>query len=140
MELDAAARELIGSGTDATLVTINPDGSPQVTVVWVALESTPDGDELVSAHLAEYQKTRNIRRDPRVAVTILSTKHPLQQTPYLAITGTARVEEGGAPELLKKLATTMLGSDEHFPPPNSPAGLLTRIRIDKVGGYGPWAA
>ena len=53
------ARELIGSGTDATLVTLNADGSPQVTVVWVALESTPDGDELVSAHLAEYQKVRN---------------------------------------------------------------------------------
>lgn len=140
MKLDDAARELIGGGTDATLVTLNPDGSPQITVVWVALESTPYGDELVSAHLAEYQKTRNIRRDPRVAVTILSTKHPKQQTPYLAINGTARVVEGGAPELLKKLAKAMLGSDEHFPPPDSPQGLLTRIRIDKVGGLGPWAS
>jgi PPOX class probable F420-dependent enzyme len=140
MKLDDAARELIGEGADATLVTINPDGSPQATVVWVALESTPDGDELVSAHLAEYQKTRNVRRDPRVALTILSTKHPLQQTPYLTITGTARITEGGAPELLKNLANTMLGSDEHFPPPGAPAGLLTRIRIDKVGGHGPWAS
>ena len=139
-KLNDAARELIGEGTDATLVTINPDGSPQVTVVWVALESTPDGDELVSAHLSEYQKTRNIRRDPRVGVTILSTKHPLQQTPYLAITGTARIEEGGAPALLKKLAKTMLGSDEHFPPPNAPEGLLTRIKIEKVGGFGPGAS
>jgi PPOX class probable F420-dependent enzyme len=140
MKLDDAARDLIGDGTDATLVTLNPDGSPQITVVWMALESTPDGDELVCAHLAEYQKTRNLRRDPRVAVTILSTKHALQLTPYLAITGTARIEEGGAPELLKKLAKTMLGSDEHFPPPNSPPGLLTRIRIEKVGGTGPWAS
>ena len=65
MKLNDAARELIGSGTDATLVTLNPDGSPQVTVVWMALESTPDGDELVAAHLTEYQKTRNIRRHPR---------------------------------------------------------------------------
>ena len=140
MKLNDAARELIGEGTDATLVTINPDGSPQATVVWVALESTPDGDEIVSAHLAEYQKTRNVRRDPRVALTILSTKHPLEQTPYLVITGTARIEEGGAPQLLKKLAKTMLGSDEHFPPPNSPPGLLTRVRIEKVGGFGPWAS
>jgi hypothetical protein len=106
----------------------------------MALESTPDGDELVSAHLTEYQKTRNIRRDPRVAVTILSTKHSGQQTPYLAITGTARIAEGGAPALLKKLAKTMLGSDEHFPPPNAPEGLLTRVRIEKVGGMGPWAS
>jgi PPOX class probable F420-dependent enzyme len=140
MKLDDAARDLIGSGTDATLVTINPDGSPQVSVVWVAIESTPGGDELVSAHLAEYQKTRNVRRDPRVAVTILAPTKPGQQTPYLSITGTARIVEGGAPELLKKLAKAMLGSDEHFPPRNSPPGLLTRIRIDKVGGHGPWAS
>ena len=72
MKLNDAARDLIGDGTDATLVTLNADGSPQVTVVWMALESTPDGDELVSAHLTQYQKTRNIRRDPRVAVTILA--------------------------------------------------------------------
>ena len=137
MKLNDAARELIGEGTDATLVTLNPDGSPQATVVWMALESTSDGDELVAAHLSEYQKTRNIRRDPRVVVTILSTKHPGQQTPYLAINGTARIEEGGAPELLKKLAKVMLGSDEHFPPPNAPEGLLTRVRIEKVGGLGP---
>ena len=110
MKLNDAARELIGDGTDATLVTLNADGSPQVTVVWMALESTPDGDELVSAHLTEYQKTRNIRRDPRVAVTILATRQAGQQTPYLAITGTARIEEGGAPALLKKLAKVMLGS------------------------------
>jgi PPOX class probable F420-dependent enzyme len=140
MKLNDAARELIGSGTDATLVTLNPDGSPQVTVVWMALESSPDGDELVAAHLAEYQKTRNIRRDPRVAVTVLAARKPGQQTPYLAITGTARIAEGGAPELLKKLAKTMLGSDEHFPPANAPAGLLTRVRVEKVGGLGPWTS
>ena len=140
MKLDDSARALIGAGADATLVTINPDGSPQVTVVWVALQSTPDGDELVSAHLAEYQKTRNIRRDPRVAVTIVAQRSAGTQTPYLAITGTARIVEGGAPELLKELAEAMLGSSEHFPPPNAPAGLLTRIRIEKVGGQGPWAS
>src|SRR6201991_4677644 len=140
MQLNDPDREPIGHGTVATLATLNPDCSPQVTVAWVALESTPDDDELVSAHLTEYQKTRNIRRDPRVAVTILSTAHPGQQTPYLAITGTARIEEGGAPALLKKLAKVMLGSDEHFPPANAPEGLLTRVRIEKVGGMGPWAS
>jgi PPOX class probable F420-dependent enzyme len=140
MKLDDAARELIGSGTDATLVTLNPDGSPQVTVVWVALESTPDGDELVTAHLAEHKKVRNVRRDPRVAVTILATDSKGQQTPFLAISGTARIVEGGAPELLKELGKTMLGPDANFPPPNSPPGFLTRIRIDKVGGLGPWAS
>ena len=136
MRLEDSARAFIGAGADATLVTLNADGSPQVSLVWVALQSTPDGDELVSAHLAEYQKTRNIRRDPRVVLTIVSKDHPGQQTPYLTITGTARIVEGGAPELLTELAEVMLGSSEHFPPPNSPPGLLTRIHVDKVGGYG----
>ncbi len=140
MKLDDSARALIGSGADATLVTINPDGSPQVSVVWVALQSTPDGDELVSAHLSEYKKTRNIRRDGRVAVTIHGPTASGQQTPYLSITGTARIVEGGAPELLTELAEAILGSSEHFPPANAPAGLLTRIKVDKVGGVGPWAS
>lgn len=137
MKLDDGTRKFLGDGADATLVTINPDGSPHVSVVWVALQSTPDGDELVSAHLREYRKTRNIRRDPRVALTILSQEpHPRQPTPYLSVTGSARIVEGGAPELLTELAETMLGSSEHFPPPNSPSGLLTRIRIENVGGAG----
>jgi PPOX class probable F420-dependent enzyme len=140
MKLDDSARALIGNGADATLVTINPDGSPQVSLVWVALQSTPEGDELISAHLAEYRKTRNVRRDPRAAVTIVAPAVPGQQTQYLSVTGTARIVEGGAPELLTELAETMLGSSEHFPPPNSPSGLLTRIRIEKVGGLGPWAS
>ena len=90
MKLNDAARELIGEGTDATLVTINPDGSPQVTVVWVALESTPDGDELVSAHLAEYQKTRNIRRDPRVSLFFSDpTGSGLDQAPTVLVQGHA---------------------------------------------------
>ncbi|ALR12196.1 oxidoreductase [Mycobacteroides saopaulense] len=139
MELNDAARALIGAGADATLVTINPDGSPQVSVVWVALQSTPEGDELVAAHLSgNYKKLRNIRRDSHVAVTILAPSQPGQQREYLAVTGSARVVEGGAPELLSQLAVALLGSDEHFPPPNSPDGYLTRIRIESVGGHGPW--
>jgi PPOX class probable F420-dependent enzyme len=139
VKLNDAARELIGPGADATLVTLNPDGSPQVTVVWVALESTPDGDELVTAHLSEHKKVRNARRDGRVALTILSPDRGEMMTPYLSITGTARIVEGGAPELLAKLAKTMAPGVK-FPPDNAPPGFLTRIRIDKVGGVGPWAS
>lgn len=138
MKLVDSARALIGDGADATLVTINPDGSPQVSLVWVALQSTPSGDELVSAHLSEYQKTRNVRRDPRVALTIVAPAEPGQQRKYLSIQGTARIVEGGAPELLKELAIALLGSDEHFPPADAPDGFLTRIRIESVGGQGPW--
>lgn len=139
MKLNEAARALIGAGADATLVTVNPDGSPQVSVVWVALQSTPDGDELVAAHLSgSYKKLRNIRRDPHVAVTILAPSQPGQQREYLSVTGSARVVEGGGLEVLKQLAVAMLGSDEYFPPPDSPDGYLTRVRIESIGGHGPW--
>jgi PPOX class probable F420-dependent enzyme len=141
MKLNDAARDLIGTGADATLVTLNPDGSPQVSVVWVALQSTPDGDELVSAHLAEHKKVRNIRRDPRVAVTIVSVGASGQgMRPYLSIDGTARIVEGGAPELLKELNPILGDPNMKFPPDNAPPGFLTRVRIDKVGGIGPWAS
>ncbi|UJL27047.1 PPOX class F420-dependent oxidoreductase [Mycolicibacterium vanbaalenii] len=140
MRLNDGARDLIGNGADATLVTLNPDGSPQVSLVWVALQSTADGDELVSAHLADYKKLRNVRRDPRVAVTIVSTGGVTGvMRPYLSITGTARVVEGGAPELLADLARTLAAPGTPFPPADAPPGFLTRIRIDKVGGVGPWA-
>ncbi|WP_304113693.1 PPOX class F420-dependent oxidoreductase [Mycolicibacterium bacteremicum] len=141
MELNAAARELIGAGADATLVTVNADGSPQASVVWVAWESTPDGDELVAAHLSDkYQKVRNVRRDPRVIATILAPAKAGQQREYLSVTGTARIVEGGGLEVLKGLAVAMLGSDEHFPPADAPDGYLTRIRIESLGGHGPWVA
>lgn len=138
--LSDSARQLIGSDP-ATLVTINRDGSPQVSLVWVTVRSTADGgDELVTAHLQEHQKIRNIRRDPRVAVTIASTDRSGPQTPYLSIRGTARVEEGGAREILDEIATTIFGPGTGFPPPDAPAGYLTHITIEKVGGVGSWAA
>jgi PPOX class probable F420-dependent enzyme len=141
MKLNDAARGLIGKGADATLVTINPDGSPQVSLVWVALQSTPEGDELVTAHLAAHKKVRNVRNDPRVAVTIASVDGAGKgMRPYLSVTGTARIVEGGAPELLEQLNPILGDPDSKFPPDGAPPGFLTRIRIDKVGGIGPWAA
>lgn len=142
MKVDDSVREFLGDGVDATLVTLNPDGSPQVSLIWMALQSTPDGDELVSAHLSDnYRKLRNIRRDPRVVVSILGTRSPAEpMTPYLVVTGTARIVAGGAPELLDELtaarAPEFVGK---FPPPGAPPGVLTRVRIEKIGGVGPWA-
>ena len=51
------------------LSTTNPDGSPQVTVIWIGL----DGDDLVSTHMRDNVKLRNIRRDPRVAALLRRT-------------------------------------------------------------------
>ncbi len=135
--LPDTARAVLESAGLAHLVTLNPDGSPQVTVVWVGL----DGDEIVAAHLPEHRKIRNIRNDSRVALSIeTSNRNDIGLTEYLVVYGTARVTEGGAPELLQELAHTYLGPNVKFPPmDNPPPGYITHITVDRVAGVGPWA-
>ena len=132
------ARELIESGALAHLVTINSDGSPQVSCVWMGL----DGDELVAGHLPEHKKVRNIRRDSRVVVSFEGTRiHPPGLKEYLVVHGRAYVTEGGAPELLQRLAHVYLGPDVKFPPmPDPPPGYITHIAVERVGGVGPWTS
>jgi PPOX class probable F420-dependent enzyme len=132
-----SARAVLESDGLAHLVTVNPDGSPQVTIVWVGLE----GDEIVSAHLKEQQKLRNVRRDPRVALSIETPNvNAIGLREYLVVHGRATVEEGGAPELLQTLAHTYLGPDVTFPPmPDPPPGFRLRIAVERIAGVGPWA-
>jgi PPOX class probable F420-dependent enzyme len=136
-EISPEAREVLESDELAHLVTLNPDGSPQVTCVWVGLE----GDEIVCGHLGRYQKVRNIERDPRVTVSIETRKtNEIGMREYLVLHGRARIQEGGAPELLQRLAHTYIGPDVDFPPmPNPPPGFVTRITVERLGGVGPWA-
>jgi PPOX class probable F420-dependent enzyme len=131
-----AARRLLESDVVAQVVTLNEDGGPHVTAAWVGI----DGDEIVLATLPDQRKLRNLRRDPRVALSIPSTNvNDWGLLEYLVVYGTARVTEGGAPELLQRLAHTYLGPDVVFPPmPNPPPGFVTRIMPERLGGVGPW--
>jgi PPOX class probable F420-dependent enzyme len=132
-----SARAVLEGPALAHLVTLDPDGRPQVSIVWVGL----DGEELVAAHLPEHRKVRNIRRDPRVALSIeAGTRNEIGLNEYIVIHGSARITEGGAPELLQRLARVYLGPDVKFPPmDNPPAGYITHIAVERVGGVGPWA-
>jgi PPOX class probable F420-dependent enzyme len=136
MKLPDTARELIESAAHAHLVTLNPDGSPQVTVVWAGL----DGDDIVAGHLYESKKVRNCRQDGRVAVTFESdTKSARGLKEYLVVYGRARIDEGGAPELLQELAHVYLGPGVKFPPMDDPPpGYITRIQVERISGVGPW--
>ena len=135
--LPESARAVLESAALAHLVTLEPDGRPQVTVVWVGLE----GDEVVAAHLPEHRKVRNMRRDPRVALSLETrSRNAVGLVEYLVIYGRARITEGGAPELLQRLAHTYIGPDAKFPPmPDPPPGYVTRITVERVAGVGPWA-
>jgi PPOX class probable F420-dependent enzyme len=131
-----SARDVIESGQLAHLVTVNRDGSPHVTIVWVGL----DGDEIVIGKLSEDHKVRNIRRDPRVSLSMeAKSGEQYGMKNYVVVEGTARVTEGGAPALLQELAQRYIGPGATFPPmPNPPAGFIIRVTPEKVRGMGPW--
>ena len=135
--LSDSAKEVIRSGRLAHLVTLDPDGSPHVTLAWVGL----DGDNVVIGTMPDQRKIKNMRREPRVAVSIDTLeKNEIGLDKYLVLYGRATVTEGGAPELLQQLAYTYIGPGVTFPPfPNPPPGYVTRIAVDRVGGIGPWA-
>ena len=119
--LPDSAKAVLESPALAHLVTLNPDGSPQVSIVWVGL----DGDEIVAGHLPEHRKVRNIRNDSRVALSLETGKHnAMGLNEYLVIHGTARITEGGAAALLQRLAHTYLGPDVRFPAHGRPAAGL----------------
>jgi len=135
--LPEAARELLESDAVAHVVTLDKDGGPQVTAAWVGLE----GDEIVLATLPDQRKLRNLRRDPRVAISVPSTTiNAWGLLEYLVVYGTARVTEGGAADVLQRLAHTYIGPDAVFPPmPDPPPGFVTRITPQRLGGVGPWS-
>lgn len=135
-DIPPSVRTVLNSSALAHLVTLEADGSPQVTLVWAGL----DGDEIVTAHLPEHRKIRNIRNDARVALSFETGGHnDMGLAEYLVIYGTARVTEGGAAEVLQDLAHTYLGPDVKFPPmDNPPPGYLTHITVDRISGVGPW--
>jgi len=135
--LNEHTRAALSAGHLAHLVTINADGTPQVAIVWIGL----DGDDIVSGHLSDaQQKLHNVRREPRVVLSLETggrNEHGLAQ--YLVVHGRARIQEGGAPELLQRLAHVYLGPDVRFPPMDDPPpGFVLRIRPERVGGVGPW--
>ena len=136
MKIPKDIRNLIEAGRPAHLVTLNRDGSPQVTLVWIGL----DGDEVIAGHLPRNRKVRNILRDPRVAISLeAQTRSSMELTEYAVLYGVARIQEGGAAELLQKLAEVYIGPGVKFPPmENPPPGYVTRIRVDRIEGVGPW--
>lgn len=91
-----AARRLLAEPNPAALATVNADGSPQTSVVWVGL----DGDDLVISTAEGRLKERNARREPRVSLIVHDPADPLR---YVEVRGTAVVE----PDLDRALAVRL---------------------------------
>lgn len=135
--LSPAARELIESDAIGHIVTLDRAGNPHVSMAWIGL----DGDEVVFGTLDDQHKLRNLRRDPRIAISIEGERtNEWGLREYLSLSGTASVSEGGGAALLQRLAHTYLGPDVIFPAmPNPPPGYVTRVRVERMSGVGPWS-
>ncbi len=132
MRLPPDVKELIGRGPIAHVVTLNDDGSPQVSMAWVGVED----DEVVIGTLPDQVKLRNIRRDPRIAVSMVTgQRNRFGLDEYLVLHGKARLTEGGAADLLGRLARVYLGPEVRFPPmPDPPPGWVIHIAVDRIVG------
>jgi PPOX class probable F420-dependent enzyme len=136
VEIPDSIRALFDAGRPAHLTTLDRDGAPFTTLAWVGVE----GPHLVIATLFDQRKLRNMRRDPRVSLSVeAGTRNHIGLDEYAVITGRASVTEGGAPTLLARLAEAYLGPDAEFPAiPDPPEGFVTRITVDGIHGVGPW--
>jgi PPOX class probable F420-dependent enzyme len=137
IKLPDSLRELVASGPMAHLSTINRDGSPQVSVIWIGL----DGDDLVSGHQHHGAKIRNMERDPRV---VLSFDAPRVPGVFLNENAVLRAHAVVEPtdqawDLLDRLAKVYIGPDATFPVERRP-GYVVRYKIRRIGGVGPWAS
>jgi PPOX class probable F420-dependent enzyme len=138
MSIPASVRQLIESGPLAHVVTLARDGTPHVSLAWVGLE---DGDVVIGT-LFDQAKLRNLRLDPRIAVSMVNgERNHYGLDEYVVLHGQARLTEGGAAVLLQRLAHVYLGPDVRFPAmPDPPAGWVIRIAVERVVGVGPWTS
>lgn len=132
-----SVREFLATGLLAHVVTLDPDGSPYVTLAWAGF----DGDEVVFATFfgTDQRKLRNLRRDPRVSLSFHAKEHTGEGLhPYVVIRGKAHITEGGALEVMDMLAEHYLGPGAPYPMREVPPGVVTHVTVEEISGMGPW--
>lgn len=105
-ELSPAALALLERPEFATIATLEPDGQPQLSVVWVR----PDGGDILCSTVIGRRKERNLTRDPRVTVLVCPRDNPYS---YLEVRGSATMSEPGGRGLIDELATKYTGADRY---------------------------
>lgn len=127
MTFDDTTRRLIDGPNFATLATLNPDGSPQTSVIWIGL----DDDTVVFSSTKARRKIRNIERDPRVSLTVFDLANPYQT---VEIRGTVELTDDLDKELPHRLSHKYAGED---PPAEGPEvkRVVARLVPRKVVGF-----
>ena len=128
--IPANFRDLFSKPAFASLATIMPDGRPQVTPVWCDF----DGTFVIFNTAKGRQKDRNIRRDPRVSLSILDPDNAYR---YLEIRGRViEITEKGADEHIDKLAKKYLGVDKYPRRQPGEVRLILKIAPERVRAQG----
>ena len=125
--LNDETRRLLDGPHFAVLATINPDGSPQTSAMWVGR----DGDDVLFSTVAGRRKHRNLLRDPRVSVTVLDSDDPYN---YVELRGTTSFTEDVGRRFDIGLSWTYDGKDPDEDPPEA-VRLIGRIVVEKATGY-----
>jgi PPOX class probable F420-dependent enzyme len=128
--LPQSVKKLLQDKAYGHVVTYNDKGSAQLTMVWM----DADGDDVVFNTSEGRRKSQNLRRDPRIIVSVQDRNDPQAHAVFY---GKARVTEAGADEHIDKLAKRFLGADKYpFRQPGEKR-LIVRISVDRIGGFGP---
>lgn len=132
------AQALLGSSALAHVVTVNRDGTPQVSVVWCGVR----GDQIVFVSEGATQKIRNLRRDPRVLLSIEDEERNLRGLQqHLVVAGRGTVVDGADAALVDELCRVYLGRADHpLELRTSPSAVTVTIEIDRISGNGPWVS
>lgn len=120
VNLPEAARTLLDAANLVTVSTINPDGSPQASVLW----ATYDGDDLLLSTIRGRIKDRNWKHDPRTSVVILDKDNPYA---YVEVRGGVTLTEDGGPELIDRLSHIYTG--EHYTGDDGTANVRVVARL-----------
>jgi PPOX class probable F420-dependent enzyme len=127
MVLDDRVKGLLDERPFAVLATLNPDGTPQTSVIWVAR----DGDVLIFTTHDQRRKARNLLRDPRASVTVFAADDPYRTAD---IRGRVELVDDPDRRLSVELTRRYLGQD----PPSDPPGshrLIGRLTPEHVTGF-----
>jgi PPOX class probable F420-dependent enzyme len=134
--IPASVRRLLATGPLVHVATLDQDGTPHVTLAWAGF----DGDELVMATFFNLgqRKLRNLRRDPRVVVSFHAKEYQGQGLwPYAVIQGRVdRISEGGALEIMDRLAEFYLGPGQRYPLRDPPHGVVIHVSVERIYGQG----
>ena len=136
ISLSAPAQALLGSDAVAHVWTSNPDGSPQVSVVWVIV----DGDDIVFGADTSSKKVRNLRVNPRVVLSVEDdVRNHKGYQHHLVVHGRATVHDGPDPALMDRLAHKYLGLSRHpLALRDAPSSVVVRVAVARIAGVGPW--